>query len=746
MLAIALAIALGTAAAAQAQTTVCLVAKPFQASGAAAGVWMWGYAQVTWNGTTCDWASADTAVASSPGPRITLATSDTTLTIHLQNRLPVQSSIVIPGLRSDRDGVPTRVETRAASFAVEAPAATNCGTLVGCQPGAPQSYTWSNVRPGTFMYQSGSHVQVQIQMGLYGAVTKDFASGQAYDGKSYASQVVLFYSEIDPVLHYSVAAGGYGGVGGRITSTLLSGQIPTPPVQMTSTYNYKPRYFLINGDAYPGPSTAVTAGGAGTPTLIRFLNAGLRTHVPTLLNGDFELVAEDAHPYPYPRRQVQLALLAGKTMDVLWTPKYAGNYPIFDRAPHLTTNGGGPGGMIASLSVGGTVKAKNDSYGARYDKTLTVAAPGVLGNDSATLGAALETGPACMTGFTLNSDGSFSYTFDATVCTTPPASDSFTYSQTGSNLATVTINLGANVAPVATDGSATTAEDTPVPITLTAIDDNSDPLTFEIKTLPSNGTLTGTPPNVTYTPAPNYNGSDSFTFTASDDLLTDLTPATVNITVTPVNDAPVATPAEWPTNEDAPITGTLTGTDVDPGTTLTFRVTTPPANGTLTGTPPTLTYTPRPDYFGTDSFRFVANDGTVDSPVATIRIPVAAVADNPIALNDAYSTKYNASLTMNVLANDKDPDGTPLTIDNPAGEFPKCFSMTGLPVTPCTATTTGVDKVTINSTFNRLTLVPNSGSRPPNNPGFRRFTFTYKAKDAGGALSAAATVTATVLR
>jgi len=262
---------------------------------------------------------------------------------------------------------------------------------------------------------------------------------------------------------------------------------------------------------------------------------------------------------------------------------------------------------------------------------------------------------------------------------------------------------------------------------------------------------------VTFTPALNFNGTASFTFTATEAGCPPAVgcqtsaPAMFTITVDPVNDAPLATPASWPTNEDTQTTGTLAGTDVDPGTTLTFRITTNPANGTISNFVPAtgqFTYTPRLDYFGTDSFRFVANDGTVDSPVATISIPVAAVADNPIAANDAYSTKYNASLTMNVLANDKDPDGTPLTISNPTAspEFPKCFNMTGLPVTPCTATTTGVDKVTINTALNRLTLVPNSGSRPPNNPGFRRFTFTYQAKDAGNTLSTAATVTATVLR
>ena len=733
MPAIALAIALGTAAAAQAQTTVCLVAKPFTATGAAAGVPMWGYALGTGDATTCSSA----VEATSPGPRITLPPGGTTLTIYLKNELPVATSLVIPGLPSAPAGFsPERVSGRARSFTTEV------------APDSVGTYTWTVGRPGTFMYQSGSHVQVQIQMGLFGALTKDSGPNEAYAGASYGTEVVLFYSEIDPVLHASVYSGNYQG----LITIPATGQMDAPV--MSSTYNYKPRYFLVNGDAYPGSSTAIEAGGAGTTTLIRFLNAGLRTHVPTLLNGDFELVAEDAHKYGYARRQVQISLLANKTMDVLWTPASAGTYPIFDRTPHLTTTGDGPGGMIVNLAVGGTVSARDNTYGARYDKTLTVAAPGVLGNDSATLGAVLGTGPSCMTGFTLNADGSFVYTFDVALCPAYPTSDSFTYSQTGSNVATVTINLSANAAPVATDGEATTDEDTPVAISLQATDPNSDPLTFAIGTPPANGTLSGTPPNLTYTPLANYKGADSFTFTATEagGGLTSA-PATVNITVAPVNDAPVAAPLladrSWSTPEDTAVVITLSGTDVD-GDSLTFTITTPPANGSLSGitqvTPTTATviYTPRLDYFGTDTFRIVANDGAANSPVATISVSVAAAADNPIAVDDAYSTKYNASLTMNVLANDKDPDGTPLTI---FGSFPKCFSMPPAGSTvgtevPCTGT--GQDRVTLNSSLNRLTLVPNP-LRPPNNVGgFRTFKFQYQAKDAGGALSTAPGASVTV--
>src|SRR5207244_11903277 len=106
--------------------------------------------------------------------------------------------------------------------------------------------------------------------------------------------------------------------------------------------------------------------------------------------------------------------------------------------------------------------------------------------------------------------------------------------------ATVSITVTAvNDAPVANAQSVTTAEDTAAAIVLTGSDVDGDALTYVVATQPAHGTLTGTAPNVTYTPALNYNGPDSFTFTVKDATLVS-TAATVTITVTPVTDPPVA--------------------------------------------------------------------------------------------------------------------------------------------------------------------------------------------------------------
>jgi hypothetical protein len=106
----------------------------------------------------------------------------------------------------------------------------------------------------------------------------------------------------------------------------------------------------------------------------------------------------------------------------------------------------------------------------------------------------------------------------------------------------------ANVAPVAQDQAVSTAENTPQAITLSATDANGDPLAFTIVTGPAHGVLSGTPPNLTYTPNAGYSGPDSFTFKASDGQA-DSNTATVSITVT---DEPSPSPTASPSPSASP--------------------------------------------------------------------------------------------------------------------------------------------------------------------------------------------------
>jgi hypothetical protein len=147
---------------------------------------------------------------------------------------------------------------------------------------------------------------------------------------------------------------------------------------------------------------------------------------------------------------------------------------------------------------------------------------------------------------------------DHTVTYTPhpdfSGTDSFTYIITDglveSEAATVTVTVFslANVPPVADDLSITTNENTPVNITLSAVDADGDPLTYSVAASPTHGVLSGTPPDLIYTPDSDYNGSDTFTYKANDGQA-DSNIATVTIIVeppmppTPTPSIPIPEPA-----------------------------------------------------------------------------------------------------------------------------------------------------------------------------------------------------------
>ena len=248
-------------------------------------------------------------------------------------------SIVIPGQTAAYQAPATFTDTqgriRVKSFTAETAA------------GGTGSYTWNNLTPGTFLYQTGSHPAVQAQMGLYGALkVYPATAGRAYGNAStaYNTEVTLLYSEIDRGLHDAVATGKYGSA------------CTSPPCTMTSTIDYQADYFLINGQPFQvGVTSPLPAGSDTQTTLIRFLNAGLRSHVPTLLGSYLKLIAEDGNLYPYAKEQYSVLLAAGKTIDALWAPICSDTYKLYDHTLHLTTGGQPGGGMLAYLDVTGTI-------------------------------------------------------------------------------------------------------------------------------------------------------------------------------------------------------------------------------------------------------------------------------------------------------------------------------------------------------------------------------------------------------
>src|SRR5216117_3293860 len=325
--------------------------------------------------------------------------------------------------------------------------------------------------------------------------------------------------------------------------------------------------------------------------------------------------------------------------------------------------------------------ANDDSYTTAEDTQLTVSAPGVLANDSDVdgdaLSAVLVSNPSHGT-LTLNGDGSFSYmpalNFNGI--------DSFTYKasdgQAQSGVATATITVTpVNDAPVAAnDDNYTTPEDTQLTVIAPGVlandsDVDGDPLSTILVTGPSHGTLTlNSDGSFTYMPALNFNGIDTFTYKATDGQAQSGI-ATATITVTPVNDAPVAANDDnYTTPEDTQLTVSAPGvlandSDVD-GDPLSTILVTGPSHGTLTlNSDGSFTYMPALNFNGIDSFTYKATDGQAQSGIATATITVTPVNDTPVPANDdSYTTPEDTQLTVSapgVLANDSDVDGDPLS-------------------------------------------------------------------------------------
>jgi VCBS repeat-containing protein len=227
-----------------------------------------------------------------------------------------------------------------------------------------------------------------------------------------------------------------------------------------------------------------------------------------------------------------------------------------------------------------------------------------------------------------------------------------------------------NEPPVAENDTATTDEDTPTDIAVLAndTDDDGDPLTIASVSNPAHGSAVVASGKVNYTPNANYNGPDSFSYTVSDgNGGTDT--ATVSITVTSVDDAPVAEDDSATTPEDTAVSIDVLANDTDGGDggTMTIESVTQPQNGTvtITGGGSGLTYEPDENYCNdgspTDDFTYTLNGGSE----AKVSVTVTCVEDDPVAVNDNKTVaEDDPATTIDVLANDTDPDGGTMTIES----------------------------------------------------------------------------------
>ena len=183
-------------------------------------------------------------------------------------------------------------------------------------------------------------------------------------------------------------------------------------------------------------------------------------------------------------------------------------------------------------------------------------------------------------------------------------------------------------------------------------------LRFTIVTGPAHGKLVGNLPWVVYMPDANYNGPDAFTFHVEDDGLVS-NEAVVHITVTPVNDAPLASNLKFVTAKRTAITGQLVATDTD-GDRLTYKLLDGPDKGTVTinATTGVFVYTPSRNGTGGDSFTYTANDGKVDGNTATVHINIRNAAQDrpPVASDLQLEGTRQAPVSNRLVGSDDDDD------------------------------------------------------------------------------------------
>ena len=278
--------------------------------------------------------------------------------------------------------------------------------------------------------------------------------------------------------------------------------------------------------------------------------------------------------------------------------------------------------------------AENDFYSVDEDSLLTVNPIGILLNDTNTQSDTFLSIIKTDVGFgilTLNSDGSFTYqpnlNFDST--------DSFTYVANNgthnSNEATVTLSVNPiNDTPIALDDSYSITEDTILDIVIPGIlgndsDVDGDTITSVIDTSTNNGALAlNSDGSFTYTPNANFVGIDSFTYHVNDDLL-DSNIATVDITISSENDAPVAQDDQTETQQNVPIRIDVLENDSDTeDDSLNIILTIDPSQtkGTVELEDSKVLFTPNLDFVGETSFSYVVSDGDKTSNSALVTVTV----------------------------------------------------------------------------------------------------------------------------
>lgn len=343
----------------------------------------------------------------------------------------------------------------------------------------------------------------------------------------------------------------------------------------------------------------------------------------------------------------------------------------------IADDNGGSGSGSVTVNVG----AVNDlplavDDIANTDEELTVTI-NVLSNDTDIDGDSLTVSAA-----TAN-NGSVSVNADQTLSYTPNdqfnGQDTINYTAddlnggTASAIVTVTV-APVNDQPIAVNDIASTSEEIAVNIDVLSNDTDvdNDALTVTNPTAINGTVIVASNQTLDYTPNLNFNGTDIINYSL-DDHNGGTASAQVTVSVSPVNDNPVATDDTATTVEDSPtpISINVLSNDVDiDGDTLAVTGAVAANGAVILQSQNRVEYTPGPDFNGQDTIDYTIEDGQGGTATAKVLVEVTGVNDTPVAVNDSFSSPEDSPATLNVLANDTDIDGDSLTVSNatlPAG-------------------------------------------------------------------------------
>lgn len=301
----------------------------------------------------------------------------------------------------------------------------------------------------------------------------------------------------------------------------------------------------------------------------------------------------------------------------------------------------------------------------------------VLANDTDTDGGAKtitsSTQPAHGTVVVTGGGSGLTYRPAADYCNTPtPPFDTFTYTLNGGDVGAVAVTVTCvDDLAVATDDTRTIAEDsgaTTIAVLANDSDAEGDPFSVTGVTQPAHGTVAFTASDVSYTPAVDYCNSpppsDAFTYT-----VTGGDTATVSVTVTCVNDAPVAVDDTVTATEDTALVlpaGDLTGndTDADVVDSLTLTAVANASGGTASLASGSITFTPTGDLCGSGagSFDYTISDGAA-TDTGHVTVDISCANDTPVADDDSRTVAEDSAATViDVLANDADVESDAITV------------------------------------------------------------------------------------